>query len=173
MTPQTIKKYEAIAADVIASGLSLPAYCEREGLNYLSTTKGLSRARLAGGNCPDLLAARSEELRARYAEVCATARTFAEVAEAMGVTVKAARQQMRRYGLKLERAERPQRTKRMHLRQSQKARAKLQPADLSTRVTSAYISDVSGAPVWAVEAARKALGLPLLMTLEQAARVAA
>ena len=75
--------------------------------------------------------------------------------------------------LRFERVPRAAKTQlQQNLDRARLLRASMTPADPCRLVTSVYIADVRGIPVWAVEAARKALGLPLMMTPEQARRVA-
>ena len=165
MTPQTIKKYEAISAALIASGLTLEAYCDREGLNALTVSKAMSRARKAGGNCPDVLAVRTKQIRDKYAATAAICSTITEVAQRLGVSRSVASKHMARHGIE------PGAVKtqlQQNLDRARLLRASMTPADPYRLVTSVYIADVRGIPVWAVEAARKALGLPMFMTLEQA-----
>lgn len=169
MTPKTIAKYEAISAALMASGLTLEAYCEREGLNALTVSKAMSRARRAGGNCPDVLAVRAKQIRDKYAATAAICSTITEVAQRLGVSRSVASKHMARHGIE------PGAVKtqlQQNLDRARLLRASMTPADPCRLVTSVYIADVRGIPVWAVEAARKALGLPLMMTPEQAGRVA-
>lgn len=169
MTPQTVKKYEAISADLIASGLTLEAYCERAGLNALTVSKAMSRARKAGGNCPDVLAVRARQIRDKYAATAAICSTITEVAQRLGVSRSVASKHMSRHGIEPGAAK----TKlQQNLDRARMLRASMTPADPCRLVTSVYIADVRAIPVWAVEAARKALGLPMMMTPEQARRVA-
>ena len=166
MTPKTIAKYEAISAALIASGLTLEAYCEREGLNALTVSKAMSRARRAGGNCPDVLAVRAKQIRDKYAATAAICSTITEVAQALGVSRSVASKYLSRRGLKPQRIARRSLTH--NLSRCRAARAKVTPSDFAGLVTSVYVADVAQRPIRLVEIARRGMGFPLLMTPAQA-----
>ena len=165
MTPKTVAKYEAISADLIASGLTLEAYCEREGLNALTVSKAMSRARRAGGNCPDVLAVRAKQIRDKYAATAAICSTITEVAQRLGVSRSVASKHMARHGIE------PGAVKtqlQQNLDRARLLRASMTPADPCRLVTSVYIADVAQRPIRLVEIARRGMGFPLLMTPAQA-----